>query len=136
MKSIFKILLTTFDKEFNRKMIIRNLKPLISRKKPAVLANYQISKKISKYVAQSKKVKNCKSWVIFFFHIWEIAAKIFIYEIPMEDPTWYYDWNLLSRGYTQICSLVSGTYIDATCFVPSGTWRSTLILFIVSPCAL
>jgi hypothetical protein len=61
MKSIFKILLTTFDKEFNRKMIIRNLKPLISRKKPAVLANYQISKKISKYLAQSKKVENCKS---------------------------------------------------------------------------
>jgi hypothetical protein len=100
MKSISRHILTPFDKEFHRKMRICNLK----------------TSNFSKFEKFEKNLKKCmcgipgqkwKSWVIFFFHIQEVAAKMFIYEIPMEDPTWHYDSNLLSRGYTQICSLVS-----------------------------
>ena len=66
VRSKFKIILTTFDKEFNRKMSIRSLKPLIFSKKPAVLANSQISKKILKNISEWNEVENWKIWVFFF----------------------------------------------------------------------
>lgn len=66
MKSIFKILLTTFHKEYDRQMIIRSLKPLISRKKVSVLANYQISKKIIKICSSIEKGEKWQQLAHFF----------------------------------------------------------------------
>jgi hypothetical protein len=67
VKSKFKIILTTFDKEFNRKMSIRSLKLLVFSKTSAILANLQISKKIWRNRSQSNEVENRKSWVFFSF---------------------------------------------------------------------
>ncbi len=34
------------------------------------------------------------------------GSMLFLYVVYIYGPTWYYDRNFLSRGYTQICSLV------------------------------